>query len=74
MLFQAGYNISYVSLNYEDPDGSWGHSFNATYLADGSSVRIEPQNDRIYRGTIEEFLQLFLKVSWVKNKEIATTW
>ena len=74
MLLQAGWNISYVSLNYEDPDRSCGHSFNATYLADGSSVRIEPQNDRIYRETIEKFLQLFLKVSCVKIKEIVTTW
>jgi len=70
---RAGYNISFVSVNYES-DGSWGHALNGAYLSDGSWVWIEPQNDKIYHGTIEEYLMVFFKLSYVKIKEIAIVW
>jgi hypothetical protein len=71
---RVGYNISFVTVNYEYEGGSAGHALNGAYLADGSWVWIEPQNDGIYRGTIEEYLAAFFKLSLVKVKEIAIVW
>jgi len=70
----VGYNISYVVVNYEGPNKSGGHGFNSAYLSDGSWVWIEPQNDKIYTGTIEDYLKSFLKVGWVKVEELAIVW
>jgi len=71
---RAGYNITYVSVNYEYEEGSTGHALNGAYLTDGSWVWIEPQNDKIHHGKIEECLVAFFKLQYVKVKEIAIVW
>jgi hypothetical protein len=71
---EQGWNISFVSVNYDDPRGGGGHACNGAYLADGSWVWIEPQNDRIYTGPIESYLQTFLHVSWVKVESMVIVW
>lgn len=71
---RAGYNTSFVAVNYEYEEGSAGHALNGAYLTDGSWVWIEPQNDKIHQGTIEECLVAFFKLQYVKIKEIAIVW
>jgi hypothetical protein len=48
----AGWNISFVVVDiqlwYRGETISYGHTINGAYLADGSWVFIEPQNDGIY--------------------------
>lgn len=44
-----GYNVSWVSIYYTMPDGEEGaHAINAVYLADGTLVFIEPQDDGLH--------------------------
>jgi hypothetical protein len=70
----VGYNVSYVAVNYRGPRGSGGHALNGAYLSDGSWVWIEPQSDKIYVGTIEDYLKSFLRVDWVTVEELAIVW
>jgi len=71
---QQGWNISFVSINFDDPTGGGGHACNGAYLADGSWVWIEPQTDRIYRDSVESYLESFFGVSWVQVEEIVVVW
>jgi len=70
----AGYNISFVSVNFDAPNKSGGHALNGAYLLDGSWVWIEPQNDKIYTGTIEDYLGSFFRLDWVRVEELAIVW
>ena len=71
---RAGYNISFVTVNYEHEGGSAGHALNGAYLSDGSWVWIEPQKDKIHQGTIEECLRALFKLQYAKIGEIAIVW
>ncbi|MEM3448092.1 MAG: zinc ribbon domain-containing protein [Nitrososphaerota archaeon] len=44
----AGWNISYVSVNYHYRYSTYGHACNGVYLADGRHLYIEPQTDKIF--------------------------
>jgi len=69
-----GYNISFVTVNFDAPDKSGGHALNGAYLSDGSWVWIEPQTDSIHWGTIEQYLKSFFDVEWVKVETLAIVW
>jgi len=71
---KAGWNISFIVVNFISPKGEEGHALNGAYLADGRWVWIEPQNDKIYYGSIEEYLKEFFNIEWVQIEEYAIIW
>jgi hypothetical protein len=57
---RAGWNISFVFVNYEHGGKGYGHACNGALLANGTHVYIEPQSDRIYIN-LEDLLRDLLK-------------
>jgi len=70
---RMGYNVSFIIVNFNSPEGEEGHALNGAYLSNGEFVYIEPQTDGIYF-SLEEALKDTFDLEWVKIEDYAIIW